>query len=1156
MELASKILAKNEIGEILDKVRSQQKVSVFGYNLGERIIVANEWQGFLCYIVDTTENAELVAKDLQSMGRKVAMITDANDDFTYHIMEFGNSGIKKQASLMDMAINKVNACVITADVLGEHVAPKELFLNSALHINVGQDIDRAELMARLIERGYTRTESVESVGQCAARGDVLDIFPINSELPYRLHFFDTEIEKITSFNILTQYSIKEEKEVFICPNAFVLPKTQIDRLKHVLLEQFEINKSKSAKSKNPEEYIASLSNLKTVSQNLQNSISRTSWGYLSAYLETANILDFLPDNSIVIVDQPKQCATKLDEYLDRVSRNISEGINNGQLVPLHKNLVQDFDKIIQHLDKRDSLAFQSIMTQNRFFAPKVVFSRETSIVPKLGDSYEGFVGQLREYIQKNFTIILATPEATSAEEGYKRISKFLPVEKVARSVDAVSGRVNILVDHILIGGCFCQDKLLIIGSSESRFVRKKDKTWQKQMVKVTDRFTLPEIGEYVVHATHGIGVCEGITKLTIGTAQRDYVVVSYKNNDKVYVPTEQLDMLGRYIGGDKTPTLSTLGTNAFEKAKARVRESVKQLAFDLLALYREREKSVGNTMKVDESTMAEFESSFGYTPTPDQERAFADVYHDLASGKIMDRLVVGDVGFGKTEVAIRASFVAAMSGYQVAVIVPTTILSEQHYNSFSARLKNYGIEVRCLNRFKTPKEQQQILADIRSGKVNIVIGTHRLLSDDVKFDNLGLLVLDEEQRFGVGDKEKLKNVKKNVHVLTLTATPIPRTLHMSLVGIRDISTIETPPLDRLPVQTVVSQFSYSLISTAINRELSRHGQSLVVYPRIETIEDFAQSLQAELGADVRIGVAHGRMEKRRIEDTILALYQGDIDVLVATTLIENGIDLPNANTLFVVSADKLGLSQLYQLRGRVGRSDRLAWAYFTYMDEGKLNSTAYERLSVLMQFTSLGSGFKIAMRDLELRGAGNILGAEQHGQMEKVGYDMYCKLLDSSIAMAKGEPVHEYKPVKIEVDIDAYVPDDFEKDKIKRMEIYSAIANIANDSDANEVSLRIKDQYGYLPNSIEGLIKVATLKAKCQVLGIDRASVKKDKTSLYVGIDNTKFMQALGSLNNPDFPVYKKDTMAIISHNNQNLNEGQIWGIVFDFLDDLLDKVV
>ena len=403
MELASKILAKNEIGEILDKVRSQQKVSVFGYNLGERIIVANEWQGFLCYIVDTTENAELVAKDLQSMGRKVAMITDANDDFTYHIMEFGNSGIKKQASLMDMAINKVNACVITADVLGEHVAPKELFLNSALHINVGQDIDRAELMARLIERGYTRTESVESVGQCAARGDVLDIFPINSELPYRLHFFDTKIEKITSFNILTQYSIKEEKEVFICPNAFVLPKTQIDRLKQVLLEQFEINKSKSAKSKNPEEFIASLSNLKTVSQNLQNSISRTSWGYLSAYLETANILDFLPDNSIVIVDQPKQCATKLDEYLDRVSRNISEGINNGQLVPLHKNLVQDFDKIIQHLDKRDSLAFQSIMTQNRFFAPKVVFSRETSIVPKLGDSYEGFVGQLREYIQKDFT---------------------------------------------------------------------------------------------------------------------------------------------------------------------------------------------------------------------------------------------------------------------------------------------------------------------------------------------------------------------------------------------------------------------------------------------------------------------------------------------------------------------------------------------------------------------------------------------------------------------------------------------------------------------------------------------------------------------------------------------------------------------------------
>lgn len=1155
MELTSKILAKNQIFDIIQDLRSQKKVSVFGLNLGERVFLSHQYDDFICYVTDTSENADAVAKDLVSLGRKVAVLTDANDDYTYHIMEFGNSGINLQANLNNIVFGKVNACVVTADMLCMHFAPKEMFLSSALEIKVGDTRDRSEILTQLISRGYTRVDAVESAGQCAMRGDVLDIFPINSELPYRLHFFDTEIEKITTFNILTQYSIKPENEVFVCPNAFLIDEAEMDALKTKLRGQYDSNRPKMAKAKNPDEFLGAIGVLNTLAETLRDSIPRNAWGYLSAFLPTANLIDLLPKNSLVVIDQPKQCGTLVDEYIDRVSRNIAEGIQNGQLVPLHKNLTHSFASVIKQISSQTAISFQSIMTQNRFFDPARVVSMQTLPVPKLGDSYEGFSTELQHFVEENYTIIIATSEPASAEECYTKMQKFLPVEKISRSVDAVAGRVNILVDSLYLGACFVADKLLLLGGAESRFVRKKDKTWQKQMVKVTDRFTLPEIGEYVVHATHGIGVCEGVTQLNIGHAKRDYVVVSYKNNDKVYVPTEQMDMLGRYIGGDKAPTLSTIGTNTFEKAKQRVRESVKELAFDLLALYREREKSVGNVMKVDDSTMAEFEASFKYTPTPDQESAFEDVYRDLASGKIMDRLVVGDVGFGKTEVAIRASFVAVMSGYQVAVIVPTTILSEQHYNNFSARLKNYGIEVRCLNRFKSPKEQKQIIADVKSGKVNILIGTHRVLSQDVEFDNLGLLVLDEEQRFGVGDKEKLKNAKKNVHVLTLTATPIPRTLHISLVGIRDISTIETPPLDRLPVQTVVSQFSYSLISTAINRELSRGGQSLVVYPTIDNIDTFAQSLSAELGQNVRIGVAHGRMEKSRIEDTILALYQGEIDVLVATTLIENGIDLPNANTLFVVSADKLGLSQLYQLRGRVGRSDKLAWAYFTYMDEGKLNNIAYERLSVLMQFTALGSGFKIAMRDLELRGAGNILGPEQHGQMEKVGYDMYCKLLDSSIALAKGEPKQEFRPVKIEVDIDAFVPDNFETDKIKRMEIYSAIANIQNSADAENVTLQIKDQYGYLPKPIDGLIRVATLKAKCQVLGIERVSVTRAKSSIYVGLDKVDLLNRIQALSLPKFMVYKKDTLVIISYDNQGLDEMQAWDNIFDYLDKLLIKV-
>lgn len=1156
MQISQNLLSENKLSEIIADVRSQKKVSVFGLNLGERVLLSTQNDGFVCYITDTRENAEIIQKDLQSLGKKVALLASASDDFTYHLMEFGDAGIMSQVSLNAIVWGIVDACVVTADMLAAPLPTRANFADSALTIARGQLFDMADLMRDLVARGYTRVDAVESVGQCAMRGDVLDIFPINCELPVRLYFFDTEIEKITSFNILTQYSVREEEKVFVCPNAFVMPEGQIRELKQTLEQQFLSQRARMAEAKDPAEFLSQLNCLNLVRDNLSVAVPRAAWNFLAAFLPSASLLDLLPQEAVVIVDQPKPCHEVILDYCTRVAAGVDEGISNGQLVPLHKNLIPDFTQITQKLDNFRALSFQSIITQNRFFAPQKVHSLDTCALPKLGDNYQDFAQSLVEFIAKNYTLILCAGEAASVEEYYRKLSKTVPCEKIARICDAVSGRVNIIVDALYLGACFVADKLLILGSAETRFVRKKDRALVQQMVKVTDRLALPKVGEYVVHATHGIGVCEGITQLNIGSAKRDYVVVSYQNNDKVYVPTEQLDMLGRYIGGDKAPKLSKIGTNTFEKAKERVRASVKELAFDLLKLYREREKSHGDIMTVDDSIMAEFESSFAFTPTPDQEGAFEDVYRDLASGKIMDRLVVGDVGFGKTEVAIRASFVAVMSGFQVAVIVPTTILSEQHFHNFSARLKNYGIEVACLNRFRTPAEQKSILADLYAGKINIIIGTHRLLSDDVRFENLGLLVLDEEQRFGVGDKEKLKNVKKNIHVLTLSATPIPRTLHMSLSGIRDISTIETPPLDRLPVQTVVSQFSYTLAATAINRELGRNGQTLVVYPRIDNIEVFANSLRANLGTNVRIGVAHGRMEKTRIEDTILALYQGEIDVLVATTLIENGIDLPNANTLFVVEADKLGLSQLYQLRGRVGRSDRLAWAYFTYMDEGKLSGTAYERLSVLMQFTSLGSGFKIAMRDLELRGAGNILGAEQHGQMEKVGYDMYCKLLNSSIAAARGEPDLDKKPVKIEVDIDAFVPKTFEADESKRMEIYSAIASIGSSDDATQVRAKIADRYGALPTPVEGLVRVATLKAKCQILGVERVSVTRQKSTLYVSSGNVKVLNSVGPSGRDGFSVYKKDNMVIITQNHSDVAIDEVWSSFFDYLDSLIAKVV
>ena len=1145
-----KLFENSQVSKIANEVRSR-KVSVFGFNLGERALLSSLVNAPICYVTADSD-IDTIAKEFESLGRKVAVLDNATDDFCLHILEFGGMGLNAQSALFQAINHNINTLIITPEILVSAFAPRTFWEQNTLHIAQNSEIEPDTLGARLTEIGYKRTESVESMGQWAKRGDIIDIFPLASPLPYRIHFFDTQIEKITSFNALTQYSIDKVNSITVCPNGYKLPSEIVANASALIDEQLALMQKRAGKAKNPTDFLGNLNTLTHAKSLINSGLPREAWQFANPFVPTATLPELLGDFTFVI-DQPKNIWTSINAHIDACRTNIEEGISSGQLCLLHKNCIPDFDRLTTQLAQNKLLSFQSLMTQNKFFNPEAVYNFDTLPVPKLGRSYQDYATALEEFLKNDYTVILTTNDATQSADIAEKLKRYIAVNEIANIADARKNIVNIYISPLLLGACFVADKILLLGNRDSHFARVKP-NWDKKIVKVTDTFTLPEQGDYVVHAIHGIGVCEGVTQLSIGGAKRDYIVVSYKNNDRLYVPTEQVDLLGRYIGGDKNPQLSSIGGNGFEKAKQRVRESVKQLAFDLLRLYREREQSKGVVMKVAPDILAEFEQSFKYIPTPDQEKAFNDVYTDLASGKIMDRLVVGDVGYGKTEVALRAAFVAVMSGYQVAVIVPTTILSEQHFNTFNSRLQNYGINVKCLNRFRTSKEQRQIVDDVAQGKVNILIGTHRALSKDVVFDNLGLLVLDEEQRFGVGDKEKLKNIKKNVHVLTLSATPIPRTLHMSLVGIRDITTIETPPLERLPVQTIVSQFSYNLIGTALRREKARGGQSLVVYPRVENIESFAQSLRAELGADYRVAVAHGQMDKNVIEDVMLAVYQGEVDVLVATTLIENGIDLPNANTLFVVSAEKLGLSQLYQLRGRVGRGDRLAWAYFTYMDEGKLSGAAYERLSVLMQYTALGSGFKIAMRDLEIRGAGNILGPEQHGQMEKVGYDMYCKILDSSIAELKGEPIHEPKPVKIEVDTDAFIPQDFITDKGQRMEVYSAIANIGSDDDYSRVYGQIEDKFGSVPRAVSGLLNVALLKTKCQALGAVRASVTHEHSNIYFEKDTPVASALAGAGSSGKLTVLNKDNLSILKMDNKGTDTKKIWQQTFAILDNLLQK--
>lgn len=639
---------------------------------------------------------------------------------------------------------------------------------------------------------------------------------------------------------------------------------------------------------------------------------------------------------------------------------------------------------------------------------------------------------------------------------------------------------------------FLKERIVAIGS-DSLF-RQQNSIFSKGKHSV---FYLPKLGDYVVHSFHGIGKCVKIERMRIGDYEKDYFVIEYKNGGILYLPSEEANSLSAYIGSEEEPKLSALGGGEFSRLKARVKDSLKEMAFSLLEMYKEREKAVGHKFKRDEYLEKSFDDAFGFQLTVDQAKAISDINHDMESHKVMDRLICGDVGFGKTEVALRACFKCAYNGKQVCLLCPTTILSQQHYLTAKARLEPFGVKVEVLNRFKTPAQTKDILNKLANGEIDMLIGTHKLLSSQVIFKDLGLLVLDEEQRFGVEHKEKIKNAKRNLDVLSLSATPIPRTLNMSLSGIRDISIIETPPRDRLPIQTYVVETSDDLIRDVLSREISRGGQAFVIYNRVESIDEFALYIKRLL-PNAKIGIAHGQMNERVLEDVINKLYDGEFNVFISTTLIENGIDLPSANTMIVIDADRLGLGQLYQIRGRIGRSDKLSYAYLTYDKNKILSVDAYKRLSAIKEFSSLGSGFKIAMRDLEIRGAGNIFGKEQHGHIAKVGYDMFVKLLDEAVEELKGQKKEEGKEIKMEVAIDAYIGENYISSSDERIALYTKISELSSIQARDELIKSLADGYGDVPSEIKNLCSIALLKNMAMGYGVTRIRINTYDTILFL----------------------------------------------------------
>jgi transcription-repair coupling factor (superfamily II helicase) len=1014
---------------------------------------------------------------------------------------------------------KFSFAVTSAEAVIHRLIPPELFTQSTLNFAVGGRIDLAGISQTLVAMGYERVDVVEGKGQFAIRGGIIDIFSVDSDSAVRTELFDDEIDSVRQFDILTQRSVDRLDTFQVVPAREVL--YSVDKREDMIRWiRRELNMQLSKiKGKSSGEYI------KQLSDKIEGDIERLETDYyfpgLDRYIpfiidQPASLMDYTDSDVLVFMDEPARVEQRIDNVIMEHQETCKTLMEKGSILPKSMEAFFDYNELQRRLAKNRLISLNTIPVD----ASRLRNSRGYSIASKLSSSYQGhvelLVDDLRHWKEKRSRILVLSGTRGRGE----RLCETLltkNVEAVYREnfgeglvpgqIAVTHGSLNKGFEYPSIGLVIVSDKEVF--GQDKRIKRARNKREGDRIKTFTDL----NVGDYVVHQAHGIGQYVGIQKLSVGNVKRDYIKILYQGGDYLYIPTNQLDIITKYIGAEeKQPKLNRLGGTDWSKTKSRVKESLKELAGELVKLYAQRKSTKGFTYAPDTVWQKQFEEMFPYEETDDQLKCIEDIKQDMEAGKLMDRLLCGDVGYGKTEVAIRGIFKAVMDGKQVAYLVPTTILAQQQYGNFKERMKDFPVTVEVISRFRSPAEQKKILKDVKTGNVDILIGTHRLLQKDIQFKDLGLLVVDEEQRFGVGHKEKLKNMKPNLDVLTLTATPIPRTLHMSLVGIRDISVLEDPPEERYPVQTYVMEHNPHVIRDAVHRELSRNGQVFYLYNRVRSIGLKASELQA-LVPEARIAVAHGQMDEKELEDIMYDFINGEYDMLVCTTIIESGLDMPNVNTIIVEDADKMGLSQLYQIRGRVGRSNRLAYAYITYKKDKVLAEVAGKRLQAIKEFTEFGSGFKIAMRDLEIRGAGNLLGPEQHGHMEAVGYDMYCKLLDEAVREIRGEaPAREEQEMSIDINISAYIDDIYIKSEEQKIEMYKKIASIQDQKDAMDVEDELTDRYGDMPAEVRNLLQIAYLKTQAKECGFTALQEKNETLLLQFGRAMPISFENLGKL--------------------------------------------
>ncbi|MFZ5986564.1 MAG: transcription-repair coupling factor [Bacillota bacterium] len=1010
--------------------------------------------------------------------------------------------------------------VTGAEALSHKLIDKELFTNSILTFSPGERIDLNLVTAKLVSIGYERVTTVEGKGQFAVRGGIIDIFPVNINAAARIELFDDEVDSIRSFDILSQRSIEKVQDVTILPARELIyyPDRRdsiLNRISEDLREHI-----RSVKGKSIDSYIEKLeAKIKSDMERFRQEYYFPGMDRYIPYVidKPALITDFIEDSILVFVDEPKRVEQRLENLMLENNEMCKGLLEKGHLLPGSFNIYFDLDFIWSKLSSGKTVFFNTLAADEEH----INRSRRIGIVSKLLNSYQGHLELLKEDIKhwkKNNARVVILPgtrsrgqmlaETLRSEGMETHYMEELKEEILPGQVVITHGSLNRGFEYQNIGFVVVSGKELFGQDKKLKRIAANKNKGQKISV-----FTELNVGDHVVHQLHGIGKYVGIEQLVVENIKKDYLKIQYHEGDFLYVPTNQLDLIQKYIGSEgKSPKLSRLGGTEWIKTKAKAKESLKELAEELIRLYAQRESLEGHAYPKDTVWQKQFEELFPYQETDDQLKCIEEIKKDMESTKPMDRLLCGDVGYGKTEVAMRAVFKAVMEGKQVAYLVPTTVLAQQQYNNFKERMKDFPVTVDVISRFRTQSEQKRILKDVKSGVVDVLIGTHRLIQKDIKFKELGLLVIDEEQRFGVMHKERIKNMKANIDVLTLTATPIPRTLHMSMVGIRDISTIEDPPEERYPVQTYVMEHNPEVIREAISRELSRNGQVFYLYNRVRSINIKASEIK-NLVPDARVAVAHGQMNETELENIMFQFINGEFDVLVCTTIIESGLDMPNVNTIIVEDADKMGLAQLYQLRGRVGRSNRLAYAYITYKKDKVLSEIAEKRLQAIKEFTEFGSGFKIAMRDLQIRGAGNLLGPQQHGHIDSVGYDMYCKLLSEAVNELRGIPSQEEDmEISIDINISAYIDNDYISSENQKIEMYKKIASIHDEQDVLDVEDELMDRYGEIPIPVRNLIMIAYMKSLAKSCGFSSIQEKNDNIILQFMENRSINFEVLGKL--------------------------------------------